>query len=365
MPPQAEVPPQPKASPPTPALSEPHSQAPSAPAPEPLADIPPHSVPESPQVRPSVPNGATNRFTTPPGGVPAPQDLVRRNPHGDPMARRLGRGVRRAVGASAAGQVRELAQLTAQIGVPVPSSRRIAVTSIRGGAGKSTIAALVAGILRQYRPDRVLAIDADPGLGSLALRIGVNAPSSLRDLAAARPQSWEETAAHLGRTPEGLFVLPAAPKGTVADDLDHATFQHGTGRLGRYFSTTVIDCGGGLVSELQRGILHGAHAQVFVTPGTPDGALSARAALNWMALNGYGPLLQRTVVALVSHTPNPDADLDRAAHLLQSGTLPVTLLPFDRHLAAGIAIAPERVSMPTHAAATRIAADVFTRSLSA
>ncbi|MWA07192.1 MinD/ParA family protein [Actinomadura sp. LD22] len=338
---------------------------PGALAPGPISGMAPQSVPEPPPVRPSGRDGGPERFATPPGGVPAPQDLVRRNPHGDPMARRLGRGVRRAMGASAAGQVRDLARLTAQIGVPVPSSRRIAVTSIRGGAGKSTITALIAGVLRQYRPDRVLAIDADPGLGSLALRIGVSAPSSVRDLAAARPHTWEETAAHLGRTPEGLFVLPAAPKGALADDLDHATFQHGTGRLGRYFSTTVIDCGGGLVSDLQRGILHGAHAQVFVTPGTPDGALSARAALNWMALNGLGPLLQRTVIALVSHTPNPDADLDRAARLLGSGTLPVTLLPFDRHLAAGIAIAPERISMPAQAAATRLAADVFTRSLSA
>ncbi|TDD65744.1 MinD/ParA family protein [Actinomadura rubrisoli] len=301
----------------------------------------------------------------PPDAYGNVNELARRNPHGDPVARRVGRGVRRAMGASAAGQARDLAQLTAQMGVAVPSCRRIAVTSIRGGAGKSTVAALVAGIVRQHRSDRVIAVDADPGLGSLPLRLGVNAPSSLRHLVAARPQTWDETAAYLGRTQEGLFVLPATSRGMVAVELDHQTFQTATAQLGRYFSTSVIDCGGGLSGELQRGILAGAHAQVFVAPGTVDGALSARAALNWFAQTGLTALLYRTVIALVAHTPNPDADLERARQMLSVGGFPVVQIPFDRHLALGISIAPERVGAATRAAATRVAADAFVRALDA
>ncbi|MFC6882889.1 MULTISPECIES: MinD/ParA family ATP-binding protein [Actinomadura] len=280
------------------------------------------------------------------------------------MLRRLGRGVRKGIGASAAGQTRNLVHITAQLGAPVPSCRRIAVTSIRGGAGKSTIAALIAGVIRAHREDRVVAIDADPGLGSLSLRLGVGGARSLRELATARPRTWDETAAYLAHTPENLWVLPATPQGVVGDELDHEIFRAGAGKLSRYFSASVIDCGAGLVSGLTQSIIAGAHAQVFVVPGTGDGALSARAALEWFARNGYRPLLTRTVIALVTHTPNPDADVDRARQMLGSGGLPVITIPYDRHLAAGIAIAPERLGTPARDAATHIAAEAFVRSLS-
>ncbi|MFI0484008.1 MinD/ParA family protein [Actinomadura sp. 9N215] len=237
------------------------------------------------------------------------------------------------------------------------------MTSIRGGAGKSTLAALIAGVIRHQRGDQVIAIDADPGLGSLALRLGVTASSSLRHLAASAPRTWEETATHLECTHDGLFVLPAVPRGTVVDELTYEHFQRGTGPLHRYFSTAVIDCGAGLSAELQRGILATAHAQVFVTPCTADGVVSARAALDWLAVNGYGPLLRRTVIALVAHTPKPDTDLERASQILGADGLPVTYVPFDRRLATGVAINPERLRPPARTAATRIAVAAFARSL--
>ncbi|WP_242900649.1 MinD/ParA family ATP-binding protein [Actinomadura terrae] len=314
------------------AASQPPPPAPAAPqAPAPVA----HSAPDP---RPQEPAENTPVQESVP--VEQPRRVSARNPGGPSMD-----------------------WVTAQIGAPVPSCRRIAVTSVRGGAGKSTIAALVAGIVRRYRADRVVAVDADPGLGSLPLRVGASSPSSLRHLAAARPRSWDETAAHLGRTDEGLYVLPAAPGGAVSGPLDHHLFHQGVGNLSRYFSTAVIDCGAGVSEELQRGILSGAHAQVFVTPGTVDGALSARAAINWFVQSNYTDLLHRTVIALVAHAPNPGMDVKRAVQMLSAGGLPVVYIPFDRHLAAGMSIAPERVGAAAHTAAVQMTAAAFARSL--
>ncbi|RSN48369.1 hypothetical protein DMH08_34215 [Actinomadura sp. WAC 06369] len=286
----------------------------------------------------------------------------RRAPHGDGAARRIGRTVRRVVGAAGDGRAPE--GVAARLGAPVPSCRRIAVTSIRGGAGKSTVAALVAEIVRRHRDDRVVAIDADPGLGSLPVRLGVEGRGSVRHLAAARPGSWRELATHLARTPGGLFVVPTS-HGSVADELEHETFQRGAGRLGEFFSAAIVDCGGGLDTELHRGIIAGAHAQVFVAPATVDGALSARAGLQWFGDNGFGRLLSRTVVVLVAHTPKPDADLERVRESLAPFGLPVAHVPFDRHLAAGGAMNPDRVGAAAFGAVTDIACDVFTRSLDA
>ncbi|WP_158587824.1 MinD/ParA family ATP-binding protein [Actinomadura logoneensis] len=277
--------------------------------------------------------------------------------------RRLGHGMRRIVGASAAGDVRDTSRLAERMNHAVPSCRRIVVTSIRGGAGKSSITALVAEVIREHRTDRVAAVDADPGLGSLAPRLGIRPTRSLRDLAAARPTTFEETASYLTRTPGGLWVLAASGHGSVGADLDFETFHAALGRLGRYFSTTVVDCGAGLVSPLHRDILNAAHAQIFVAPATGDGTLSARSAIDWFARNGHADLLARTVIVLVSHTPVPDTDLALAQRLLGGAGQSVVIIPFDRHLAAGASIASGLLSTSTREAATRIADEAFTLSL--
>ncbi|MEV0403774.1 hypothetical protein [Actinoallomurus sp. NPDC050550] len=299
------------------------------------------------------------------GGPIAARDLVRRSAYGDPLMRRMSRGMLRAVGAAAANDVRKAADVEAVLSRPVPSSRQIAVTSIRGGAGKTTVAGLTATVIAQYRQDRVLAVDADSGLGSLPLRMGVGNQRSLHDLTSAHPRSFEEASRYLAQTTDGLWVLSGTAGGRITGELDLATFRAAAGAMSRYFAATVVDCGAGLLPELQRGILSDSHAQVMVTPGTVDGALSAHGALEWQARNGYDHLLPRTVIAFVTHTPHVDADLGRAAQMLSSGGLPVVHIPYDRHLAAGTAVESARIGHETRAAVIRIAVEAFARAVAA
>ncbi|WP_345458737.1 hypothetical protein [Actinoallomurus oryzae] len=322
-----------------------------------------HSGAEAWQRDPGPPAGSAPPQPAP--GRPAPQDLVRRSVHGDPLMRRMSRGVRRAMGTAAAGEIRRTADVERVLNRPVPSCRHIVVTSIRGGAGKTTIAGLTGTALAQYRQDRVLAVDADSGLGSLPLRLGVRAERSLHDLAEARPRGFEEMASFLGRTAEGLWVLSGTADGQITQALDLPTFNTVASEMSRYFAALVIDCGAGLLAELQRGILADAHAQVMVTPGTVDGALSARGALEWQARNGYQHLLSRTVIAFVTHTPHVDADLTRAAQLLSGGGMPVVHMPYDRHLATGTAVESARIGQETRAAAIRVAVEAFARAVDA
>jgi MinD-like ATPase involved in chromosome partitioning or flagellar assembly len=284
--------------------------------------------------------------------------------YGDPLVRRVSRGVRRAVGASVADEVRRTADVEQILSRAVPSCRQIAVTSIRGGAGKTTVAGLTATVIAQYRRDRVLAVDADSGLGSLPLRLGVRAERSLHELIATTPRTFDEAAPFLARTADGLWVLSGTAGGQITRELDLATFKLAAGGMSRYFSAIVVDCGAGLLAELQRGILSDAHAQVMVTPGTVDGALSARGALEWQARNGYQHLLTRTVIAFVTHTPHIDADLTRAAQLLSGGGMPVVHMPYDRHLATGTTVESARIGQETRAAAIRVALEAFARATS-
>ncbi|MEV5705216.1 hypothetical protein [Actinoallomurus sp. NPDC052274] len=337
--------------------SEAWRQDPGAPRDRPVGG----SVPSEP---PFVP-GPTQAGPPATGAPLAARDLVRRSAYGDPLVRRMSRGVRRAVGASAAGDVRKAADVEAVLSRPVPSCRQIAVTSIRGGAGKTTVAGLTATAIAQYRQDRVLAVDADSGLGSLPLRMGVGPQLSLHDLMSAQPRSFEDASRYLAQTTDGLWVLSATAGGRIAGELDLATFRTAAGAMSRYFAATVIDCGAGLLPELQRGIMTDAHAQIMVTPGTVDGALSAHGALEWQMRNGYDHLLPRTVIAFVTHTPHVDADLTRAAQMLSSGGLPVVHIPYDRHLAAGTAVEAARIGHETRAAVIRIAVEAFARAVAA
>ncbi|WP_372456447.1 hypothetical protein [Streptomyces anulatus] len=67
---------------------------------------------------------------------------ARRPRQGEPAAARVSRAVRRIVSSSSAREVAEITRTAERIQQPVTTGRQIAVTSIRGGAGKTTVAAL-------------------------------------------------------------------------------------------------------------------------------------------------------------------------------------------------------------------------------
>lgn len=295
--------------------------------------------------------------------IPA-DDLVRKNQHGDPLARRLGRGVRNAMGGGAR-EARERAAFAELMQRSVPSSRQIAVASVRGGAGKTTMAAMLATELALHRADRVLAADADAELGSLPLRLGVRPQMSLFELAAANPATFEEVERYLARTPQGLYVLSSTRGGRIAGEFTLETFQTALSSVSRYVAATVVDCGAGILTEVNRGVVAGSHGLVLVTPGTVDGALSARGALEWYSANDQGGLLGRTVIAMVSHAPQVGADLQRAQQMLAAWGLPVVFVPYDRHLATGSSVELSKVSAAARSAFTRIVHEVFSRSLAA
>ncbi|GEM_PF-2056589 len=53
---------------------------------------------------------------------------------------------------------------------PLRDDYRIAVMSLKGGVGKTTTTVALGGIFAETRGDRVVAVDANPDLGTLAQR---------------------------------------------------------------------------------------------------------------------------------------------------------------------------------------------------
>ncbi|MER5545582.1 MinD/ParA family protein [Streptomyces sp. NPDC002589] len=278
---------------------------------------------------------------------------------GEPFSTRALRAVRRTVASSAAREVADTAATAEVLQQAVTTGRQIAVTSIRGGSGKTTVAALLTATYSHYRQDPVLAVEADPALGSLPLRLGAE---TLRwttgDLAGlVEPQmSLLDVTGYLVQLPGNSWLLPGS-QGQVGAMLDTKGYERVMVALRRYFGVTVVDCET-LPAEVARTALSAAQARVLTVPATLEGVASTRAVLEWMR-NLPRHVLASTVVVLTEIAPHPGLDLDKATEELTRAGVTVAVLPYDRHLAAGGPLRTDLLARATRQSATRLAADVF------
>ncbi|MFD5587584.1 type VII secretion protein [Streptomyces sp. NPDC127063] len=282
--------------------------------------------------------------------------------HGDSLARRSGRSLRRLT-SSAAQEVAEESRLGSMLQQPVTTGRVIAVTSIRGGVGKTTTAALLSRTFSHYRHDPVLALEADAALGTLPVRMGAQSVRwSCVELARILTPSMQLTdiTGYLVPVADGGWLLPAS-QGRVGAPLDIPTYRTVTLALRRYFAVTVVDCET-LPGEVARTAMDTAHARVVVAPLTAEGVGGTRIVLDWLGGLPHAAL-SSTVVALTSTTPDTALDLKAAAaHLRETG---VTLvhMPYDRHLAGGGPIRTDRLGEATRRAAAQLAAEALQRAV--
>ncbi|MFJ7195489.1 MULTISPECIES: hypothetical protein [unclassified Streptomyces] len=321
----------------------------------------PQPRPEPPRAQPAYTPG-TRPHNTPDSRPVVDRALAavgRKARRGEPFAARAARALRVSVSSSAAREVARTTATAEMLQQPVTTGRQIAVTSIRGGAGKSTVAALLGTTYAHYRQDPVLFVEADPALGSLPLRLGAE---SLRwttgDLAGIiEPQmSLLDITGYLVQLPGNAWLLPGS-QGQIGAMLDSRAYERVMVSLRRYFGVTVVDCET-LPAEVARVALSAAQARVLAAPATLEGITSTYAVLTWMQ-SLPRQVIAGTVVVLSELVPHPGLDLDEAVEKLKATGAGVQVLPYDRHLAAGGEIRTELLAHATREAATRLAADVF------
>ncbi|MBL3666424.1 hypothetical protein JL475_10550 [Streptomyces sp. M2CJ-2] len=282
--------------------------------------------------------------------------------HGDSVTRRTGRALRKLT-SSVAQDVAEQTRIARELQQPVTTGRVVAVTSIRGGVGKSTVSALLGRTLNHYRHDPVLTLEADAALGTLPVRMGAEAVRwTCADLASILHPSMRLTdvTGYLVPVPDGGWLLPAS-RGQVGPPLDMTSYRKVTLALRRYFAVTVVDCET-LPGEVARTAMDTAHARVVVAPATAEGVNATRQVLDWLARLPHSALAT-TVVALVSGTPDMLLDDKTAAGHLKEAGVTVVSVPYDRHLAGGGPIRTDLLAHATQQAVLRLAAEVMGRAV--
>ncbi len=240
---------------------------------------------------------------------------------------------------------------------PLLQSHRIAVTSIKGGVGKTTVSTLLGLVMAENRGDRVIVLDANPDAGTLADRLtgesAVTVRELLRDL--DRIHSWTEVSRYTSLAGR-LQVLASEQDPAAGDAFSREEYEHICGLLDRFFNIIITDSGTGLVHSAMEGTLKLADSVIIVGSPTVDGAGRASKTLDWLLAHGHGQLAADSVAVLSCDRTSDEVDLDRIREHFTARCRAVVEIPHDPHLAAGGRVELARLRPATRDAAYVLAA---------
>lgn len=221
-------------------------------------------------------------------------------------------------------------------------SYQIAVVGLKGGAGKTTLTAALGSTLAQVRADRILALDADPGAGNLADRVGRQSGATIADVLAEKELShYNDIRAHTSVNAVNLEVLPAPEYSSAQRALSDADWHFIADPASRFYNLVLADCGAGFFDPLTRGVLSTVSGVVVVASVSIDGAQQASVALDWLRNNGYQDLASRACVVINHIMPGePNVAVKDLVRHFEQQVQPgrVVVMPWDRHIAAGTEI---------------------------
>lgn len=347
-------------APPAPVPTTPVPTAPATPgptAPGPTAPVPAAPVPAAPASAGSAPAGSGRAAPT--ADALRHEWIVTREREVPAFGWRAGlyaaTGGMVNVGPGPAERARQ--EQAQRIRRPLAGSHQIAVTSIKGGIGKTTVAACLGLMLAEYRGDGVIVLDADPDAGTLADRLTGPPRSGIRALLAnlERVDSLSGFGRHTSLAGR-LRVLAGEQDPATGESFSDAEYERICSALTRFFDIVITDSGTGLVHSAMRGTLRVADRLVVVGAPTVDGASRASKTLDWLLAHGHGQLAEEAVLVLcqdrTSHKVDRDAIRDhfaqRCGHVVE--------IPADPHLRAGGVIDPARLAPATRDAYLELAA---------
>ncbi|MDG3016278.1 MinD/ParA family protein [Corynebacteriales bacterium D3-21] len=251
-------------------------------------------------------------------------------------------------------------ELIDRVNQPIRGDYRIAVLSLKGGVGKTTTTIGLGSTFASLRGDRVIAVDANPDLGTLAQRIPRQTMATVRDLLQDPSiHRYSDVRAYTSQAPSRLEVLASEQDPSVSEAFSEHDYRSVIKILQSYYNVILTDCGTGLMHSAMNGVLGMASSLVLVSSPAIDGARSASATLDWLTHHGYRHLVDRTVVVIsATRTGSGSVDLDELRRLFLDRCRAVQFVPFDDHLAEGAEIDLELCSKSTRRAFTELAAMV-------
>lgn len=251
--------------------------------------------------------------------------------------------------------------LVAQINRPLRGSYRVAVISLKGGVGKTTIAATLGATFAEVRGDRVVAIDANPDRGTLSQKVPLETAGTVRQLLqdAGTVERYSDVRRYTSRGPSGLEVLASESDAAVSEAFNADDYTRTLGILERFYGLVLTDCGPGLLHSAMSSVLENANVLIVVSSGSIDGARSASATLDWLDAHGHEALVRNSIAVINAVRPKTGkVDMNKVVDHFSRRCRAVRLVPYDAHLDEGAEIHLDQMRRETREALIGLAAVV-------
>lgn len=218
-------------------------------------------------------------------------------------------------------------------------SRRIVVLGCTGGAGQSTTALMLGHTLARHRDDRVVAVDAATGGGSLTSRIEQETPETLTSLLAGLHgvSGYLTMRGFTTRTASGLEVVGADGDAEAEQRLaDRNLFSdrrlgEALSLLDRHYKLTVIDPAASLAAR----VLPYADQLVLVLPASEEASEAVAMTYEWLDGHGCADLRRRAVMVVNGVSRRSMADVEQAEAVASGRCRAIVRVPWEDGLAPG------------------------------
>ncbi|MEO6794541.1 MAG: MinD/ParA family protein [Mycobacterium sp.] len=251
--------------------------------------------------------------------------------------------------------------LLVQVNRPLQGCHRIAVLSLKGGVGKTTITATLGATFASIRGDRVVAVDANPDRGTLSQKVPMETPATVRHLLRDGDgiQRYSDVRSYTNQGPSRLEVLASESDPAVSEAFSAEDYARTLQVLERFYSLVLTDCGTGLMHSAMSSVLAKADTMIVVSSGSVDGARSASATLDWLDAHGHEDLVRNSIAVINAVRPRSGkVDMQKVVDHFSRRCRAVRLVPFDPHLEEGAEIDLLRLKRETREALVELAAVV-------
>ncbi|MEV4014711.1 TcpE family conjugal transfer membrane protein [Nonomuraea angiospora] len=216
-------------------------------------------------------------------------------------------------------------------------SRRIVVLGCTGGAGQSTTALMLGHTFAKYRDDRVVAVDANTGGGTLTSKIQPETPETLTSLLSGldRVSGYLTMRGYTTRTASGLEVISADSDAGAEQRLADRSFfsDHRLGEsmrlLDRHYKLAVIDPAAALAARL----LPYADQLVLVVPASEEASEAVAMTYEWLDGHGCAELRRRAVMVVNGVSRRSMADVEQAESVARGRCRAIVRVPWEDGLA--------------------------------
>ena len=224
--------------------------------------------------------------------------------------------------------------------VPIATCRRVAIVSRKGGIGKTTTTLMLGHTFALHRGDRVVALDANPDAGSLAYRVHRDTDATVTQLlrAADRIRRYSDMRSFTSQSSTRLEVLASDDDPTISVALGEAEYREVLDVLEHHYNLILMDTGTGILDSATQGILRMADQIVVCAAPGIDASRASSLTLDWLDEHGYHDLVSDAVVVINQVRKDGGRELRSVSEHFAKRCRAVVKVPWDPHLAEGLAV---------------------------